>query len=65
MQLSQADKELIIVSLGNSLADPEQSDIHTDIANLYDKVRLGWSVHTDHHTAREIINMDGIGLYGI
>lgn len=58
-ELNQAEKELIIVSLGNSLADPEQSDIHPDIADLYDKLRLGWSRHSDLHSAKEIIDISG------
>ena len=59
MELTQAEKELIIVSLGNSLADPEQSFIHLDTADLYEKLRLGWARHSDYHTAKEIIDMHG------
>lgn len=58
-QPTQEEKELIIVSLGNSLADPEQSDIHQHVADLYDKLRVGWSRHGDHHTADEIIAIRG------
>ncbi len=57
MALTQEEKELIIVSLGNSLADPEQTDIQDHIAKLYDRVRLGWSRHGDYHTSQEIICM--------
>lgn len=37
-------------------------DIHEYAAPLYDKLRMKWSKHTDHHTAEEIRNitqMDG------
>ena len=57
--LTQEERELIIVSLGNSLSDPEQSDIHPEIANLYDKLRVKWSRHNDHHSAKEIIGIRG------
>ncbi len=57
--LSQAEKELIIVCLGNSLADPEQSDTHPYVADLYDKLRIDWSRHNDHHSASEIAAMKG------
>jgi len=58
--LTQDEKELIIVALGNSLADPEQSDIHPDVAGLYEKLRLGWLADpTGWHTAKEIIDIAG------
>ena len=58
-ELNQSEKELIIISLGNSLSDHKQSDIHHYVADLYERLILRWSEHTDHHTAKEIIEMHG------
>ena len=60
IELTQVEKELIIVSLGNSLADPEQSDVHCEVADLYEKLRLSWLADpTGYHTAKEIIDIAG------
>ena len=60
IELTQQEKELIIVCLGNSLADPEQSDVHPNVADLYEKLRLGWLANpAGHHTAKEIIDIAG------
>lgn len=53
MELSQEEKELIIVALGNSLADPEQEDIHEFIPELYDRLQNEWG--TTYHSSQEII----------
>ena len=55
--LTQTEKELIIVVLSNALSEPKDSDIHPAIAELYDKLRLGWASYTDYHTAKEIIDI--------
>ena len=56
-ELNQEEKELIIVCLGNSLADPEQQDIHKYIPELYDRLQAEWG--TTYHTAQEIIAIRG------
>lgn len=54
-ELNQEEKELILVALSNSLADPEQSDIHKYVTELYEKLRLSWLTDpTGYHTASEI-----------
>ena len=58
VELNQAEKELIITSLGNSIADHEQSDIHSYCADLYEKLRLGWLADpAGYYTAKEIIDI--------
>ena len=58
--LTQIEKELVITSLGNSLQDIEQSDIHPDVADLYDKLRLEWLADpSGYHSAKEIIDNSG------
>ena len=56
-ELTQKEKELVLVCLGCSIADPEQSDIHAEVSNLYDRLRLGWLASPDsYHTAKEIMD---------
>ncbi len=58
MELNQEEKELIIVALGNSLADNEQECVHPEVIHLYEKLRLGWLLNpTEYHTAEEIITI--------
>lgn len=54
-ELTQEEKELILVSLGNSLADPEQIDIHEYVTELYENLRWEWlPIPSSYHSAREI-----------
>lgn len=56
LELNQKEKELILVSLGNSLVDLEQSDTHKYIIDLYEKLRLSWMTGpASYHSAQEII----------
>jgi len=41
-ELTQEEKELILVCLGNSLNDSEQECIWDDVKVLYDKLRTEW-----------------------
>lgn len=50
--LTQEEKELICVSLANSVHDPEQVDIHGDCFRLYHRLQTEWNVP-------ELPDMDG------
>ena len=41
-ELTQEEKELILVCLGNLLNDSEQDCIWNDVKVLYDKLRTEW-----------------------
>lgn len=51
--LSQEEKELMLVCLGNSLNDAEQDCIWDDIKVLYDRLRTEW--HPAAETSESII----------
>ncbi len=53
IELTQEEKELILVCLGNSLNDTEQECIWSDVKVLYDKLRTEW--HPDAETSESII----------
>lgn len=41
-ELSQEEKELIVVSLANSTHDPEQEEIHEDARKLVTRLQQEW-----------------------
>lgn len=42
MELSQSEKEIIVVSLANTVSDPEQALISEDARKLHDKLVEEW-----------------------
>ena len=52
-ELSQEEKELMLVCLGNSLNDTEQDCIWDDVKVLYDRLRTEW--HPAAETSESII----------
>lgn len=57
--LTQEEKELIIVCIGNSISDNETDpDFKVNAIKLYDELRQEWLADpSSYHTAKEIIDI--------